>query len=337
MTCFHPALLLAPLVLLPGCLATQSGSLEVLNPDQAYGRTLAIVDDVHGENTDIEKRLASDLQKALAKRGLPVAGDPAKAEIVIVPTLGRMRDRTPNPVAVAEEESPVEAGGPVESAEPVVAAPAPETRPFHRFTSAHGVTRGDLLARRAVPSARAPEGAQQAGLLLTGFRGEDFRDYGTGRQSLPPVWRIYVSQPAVQMKWNSVAMPLINAAAAAAKPLGGGNTRRDEEKVKKKEGKVESERESEEKAEPRVADGQLREKTKKEKGKVKSESDEKAEPREKKKKSGEQGAGSAEQEMEREEKEKKKKPVFRFFGGFGEKSDRAPEGNGSRTTGDRPE
>jgi len=221
MTRFHPALLLAPLVFLPGCLVTQSGSLEVLNPDQAYGRTLAIVDDVHGENTDIEKRLASDLQKALAKRGLPVADNPAKAEIVIVPTLGRMRERSPAPVA------PVEAGDPVESVEPVVAAPAPETRPFHRFSSANAITRGDLVSRRAVPSARAPVGAQQAGLLLSGYRGEDFRDYGTGRQSLPPVWRIYVSQPAVQMKWDSVAMPLINAAASAAKPLAGEKTKRE--------------------------------------------------------------------------------------------------------------
>ena len=218
---FHPALLLAPLVLLPGCLVTQGGSLEVLNPKQAYGRTVAIVGDLHGENTDIERRLASDLQKALAKRGLVVAENPAKAEIVIVPTLGRMRERIPSPAIQAE------AGEPVESAEPVVAAPAAETRPFHRFSSANAITRGDLISRRAVPSARAPVGAQQAGLLLTGYRGEDFRDYGTGRQSLPPVWRIYVSQPAVQMKWNSVALPLINAAASAAKPLAGEKPKRE--------------------------------------------------------------------------------------------------------------
>jgi len=106
------------------------------------------------------------------------------------------------------------------SVEPVVAAPAPEARPFNRFSAAGLITRGDLVSRRGVPSARVPSGTQQAGLLLTGYRGEDFRDYGIGRQSLPPVWRIYVSQPAVQMKWKSVAVPLINAAANAAAPLG---------------------------------------------------------------------------------------------------------------------
>ena len=216
----HSALLLAPLLLLPGCLLTQSGSLEVLNPKQAYGRTVAIIDDVHGENADIEKRLAADLQKALAKRGVAVAEDPAKAEIVIVPTLGRMRERAPATGAPLELTEPAEAVASGESAEPVVAAPAPEARPFRRFSSANVLTRGDLVSRGAVPSARTPASAQQAGLLLTGYRGEDFRDYGTGRQSLPPVWRIYVSQPAVQMKWNSVAVPLINAAASAAKPLG---------------------------------------------------------------------------------------------------------------------
>ena len=292
-------LLLAPAAL-TGCLALQGGSLEVLNPDQAYGRTVAIVDDVHGENEAIEKRLAADLREALAKRGLDVAEDPAKAEIVIMPTLGRMRDRAPAPVVNAAGPSPAEGAEPVTGEEPVVAAAAPEARPFHRFSAGNPFTRSEGVSRRAVPSARAPAAAQQAGLLLTGYRGEDFRDYGSGRQSLPPVWRIYVSQPAVQMKWNSVAVPLINAAAAAAKPLAGG-------------------------------------KTEKEEGKVKSESEEKAESRVKKKKSGEQEAGGVEQEMEREEKEKKKKPVFPFFGGSGEKPERAPEGNGSRPTGDRPE
>ncbi|MFM8682435.1 MAG: hypothetical protein ACKOEG_01420, partial [Chthoniobacterales bacterium] len=50
------------LAVLPGCLATQSGSLEVLNPKQAYGRSLTVAQDVHRENEAIEKRLASDLQ-----------------------------------------------------------------------------------------------------------------------------------------------------------------------------------------------------------------------------------------------------------------------------------
>ena len=212
----HRLCALAALAVLPGCLATQTGSLEVLNPKQAYGRSVAVVGDVHRENEAIEQRLASDLRTALTKRGLTVVEDPAKADLVVVPTLGRMRERSPSPVAPVMDA----ASEPAEAAEPVVAAPAPEARSFNRFSSANAITRSDLISRRAVPSARAPVGSQQAGLLLTAYRTEDYQDYGIGRQSLPPVWRIYVSQPAMQMKWKSVAVPLINAAASAAKPLG---------------------------------------------------------------------------------------------------------------------
>ena len=221
---------LAALAVLPGCLATQSGSLEVLNPKQAYGRSLTVAHDVHRENEAIEKRLASDLQIALSKRGLTIAEDPAKADLVVVPTLGRMRERAPAPAM------PIEQAAPVEASEPVIAAPTPESRPFNRFSSAALITRADLASRRAVPSARVPATAQQAGLLLTAYRAEDYSDYGIGRQSLPPVWRIYVSQPALQMKWKSVAVPLINAAASAAAQLGkSGDAQNEEGKVKKDE------------------------------------------------------------------------------------------------------
>jgi hypothetical protein len=215
----HPRKLLLLLLLLPGCVASQTGSLEVLNPKQAYGQSLTVVGDLHRENEAIERRLASDLQTALSKRGLTLVEDAAAADLVVVPTLGRMRERAPAPVASAGEAVPVETDDPVAPGEPVSSVPAAETRPFHRFGSANVLARGDLVARRAVPSARIPAAAQQAGLLLTAYRAADYRDYGVGRQSLPPVWRIYVSQPVAQLKWNTVAVPLINAAAAAAKPL----------------------------------------------------------------------------------------------------------------------
>lgn len=217
-----PLLVLPALLSLPGCLATQSGSLEVLNPKQSYGQSLTVVYDLQRENEAIEKRLASDLQNALAKRGLTIAEDPAKADLVVVPTLGRMRERTPDTATPMTDAAPADSGATAEVSEPVIAAPVPETRSFNRFSSANLITRSDLVSRRAVPSARVPANAQQAGLLLTAYRTEDYRDYGIGRQSLPPVWRIYVSQPTVQMKWKSVAVPLINAAASAAAPLGKG-------------------------------------------------------------------------------------------------------------------
>lgn len=294
-----PALIALLALLLPGCLATQSGRLEVLNPKQAYGRSIAVLDNLHDENEAIEKRLASDLQNALAKRGLTVAEDPSKAEIVIVPTLGRMRERTPVPAIPPAEAAPAE-DSPAAETEPVVAAPAPEARPFRRLSSAAAITRPDLVSRRQVPSARTPSGAQQAGLLLTGYRGEDFRDYGLGRQSLPPVWRIYVSQPAVQMKWKSVALPLINAAAGAAAPLGKSAERGAEPKL----GET-AQRQSTEQREKKEEQPESREKKKSEKPAA-----EQPESR---------VAGS-----ESREKEKKKGSVFRFFG-VSEDPEKKPE------------
>lgn len=250
----HRICALVALAVLPGCLVSQTGSLEVLNPKQAYGQSIAIVDDLHRDNEAIEKRLSSDLKAALSKRGLTIAEDPSKADLVVVPTLGRMRGRAPTPVVPGAEDAPMETGAAVEASEPVIAAPAPETRNFNRFSSANVITRGDLVSRRAVPSARAPASAQQAGLLLTAYRLEDYRDYGLRRQSLPPVWRIYASQSAVQMKWNSVAMPLINASALAAQPLGKSKEGRNAELKAKKEGSAA------EQPAPRVAGNSSREK-----------------------------------------------------------------------------
>jgi hypothetical protein len=165
------------------------------------------------------------------------------------------------------------ASEPVEAAEPVVAAPAPETRPFNRFSSANVITRSDLISRRAVPSARAPAGAQQAGLLLTAYRAEDYRDYGTGRQSLPTVWRIYVSQAATQMKWNSVAVPLINAAAVAARPLG------KREEVPNAEVKVKKEEPAVEQPQSRAAGNGSREKKEDQKTKGREDEETKKRPK----------------------------------------------------------
>ena len=274
------ALILPALLLLPGCLVTPSGNLEVLNPKHAYGRSLAVVGNLHRENEAIEQRLASDLRTALSKRGLTVAEDPAKADLVVVPTLGRMRERSPSAATTVVEAT----SEPVESVEPVVAAPAPEARPFNRFSSANVMTRGDLISRRAVPSARAPAGAQQAGLLLTAYRAEDYEDYGTGRQSLPPVWRIYVSQAATQMKWNSVAVPLVNAAAGAAKPLGKSE---DLQNAKRKVKKGEPESQPKKKDEKTKSPGAERSET---------------------------ARDAAEGKPKDAEPEKKKRPVFRWFG-----------------------
>jgi hypothetical protein len=186
------------LALLPGCLGPRPGSLEVLDSRQAYGRSVAIVGDLHGGNEAIARQLAAELRDALAGSGITVVEDPARADLVVVPTLGRLR-------AQADGNR---------------AAPRPwRVGPAAGQATGRSVAPEDAVARRAIPSAAAPVATQRAGLLLTAFPSRDYADYGSSRRSLPPVWRIYVAQPAGEMKWNTVASPLIRAAAAAAQPL----------------------------------------------------------------------------------------------------------------------
>lgn len=204
---------------LSGCAAMQGGKLEVLNPRQAYGKSLAIIGGLHPENRVIQARLSSDLKDALAKRGFTVADDPAQADLVVLPTLGRMRQTSTESFTSSHAIGLAEPSAPVAAVSPAVAAPPAESRPFNRFSADNLIKRDDLVSHMPVPSARAPASAQQAGLLLSAYLAKDYADYGIGRQSLPPIWRIYVSQPVVQLRWSSVAEPLISAAASAAAPL----------------------------------------------------------------------------------------------------------------------
>lgn len=231
---------------LSGCLSSTSGRLEVLNPKQAYGKSIAVIGDFHRENAAIEERLASDLKAALSKRGLTVIEDPSKADLVVLPTLGRMRERSAAAIVstdaaagepVQENTAALPASPPGGMSSPVIAAPEQDSRRYSRFSEGNLLVRTDLSTRRAVPSAHAPASAQQAGLLLTAYLAKDYSDYGIGRQSLPPVWRVYVSQPVVQLKWNAVAAPLVNAAASAAMPLARASN--EEEKAKKEERRAE--------------------------------------------------------------------------------------------------
>lgn len=186
-----------------GCLTTRPGTLEVLDPGRAYGKSLAVANDLHRDNNAIEKRLAADLLGALAKRGLKVEQDPAKADLIVLTTLGRMREAAPAASAVTDVAT-VTGSGTLLNPAAMLTSPA-------------------LSSRRAVPSALPASGGsrQRAGLLLTAVSSKDFEKYGLGRDTLPPVWRIYVSQDVVSTSWRSAVLPLVDAAAAAAQPLAG--------------------------------------------------------------------------------------------------------------------
>jgi hypothetical protein len=185
--------------LLAGCTTTRIGTLEVLDPSRTANQSLYFVDDFHGESPSVESRLAADLREAFAQSGWRVEADSAKADLVVLPTLGRMKDQSTAPSA------------------------GPADTPFaSRAGSVAGSTSmlsSSFSARSAVPSAQAPAATQQAGLLLSAVKSEDYKNLGITTQSLPPVWRVYVSRNVVQLNWKSVASPLVRAAAATASPL----------------------------------------------------------------------------------------------------------------------
>ncbi|MFM8682585.1 MAG: hypothetical protein ACKOEG_02200, partial [Chthoniobacterales bacterium] len=112
--------------------------------------------------------------------------------------------------------------------------------------------------------------------------------------------------PAMQMKWNSVAVPLINAAANAATPLG--KVQNEERKVKNEEPTAEQTESRVEKNKDQATDRQRDQKTK-----------------------------SRKDEETNEQDDKKKGSVFRFFGRSVEKPESAAAGNRNQATGDRRE
>jgi len=177
------------LLLQAGCSATRNGSLEVMDARRAYGASLAVADDFHVENPALEMRLASALRDALQQQGLKLATGKGRADLVVLPTLGRI---------VA---APVERRLPVRARSLGTALP-PSTRILS--SECRTGTIGKPLYR--------------AGLLLTAVRRADYEDFGLGKKFVP-VWRIYVWHEVYDVSWRVAAGPLVEKAARAAAPL----------------------------------------------------------------------------------------------------------------------
>jgi len=195
-------LLLAGTLLTAGCTTGPDPTLEVLDASRARTTSLAVSNDFHRDNSAIEERLAADLRDALTRRGFTLTEDPAEADLVILPTLGRMRDPASGTSTASDRTSAARA-----TASPISAPTSPITQ------------QPRLTTRHAVPSARHVASAQRLGLLLTAVPSADYQRYGVQHQVLTPIWRIYVSRPAGTLRWNTAARPLIDAAARAASTL----------------------------------------------------------------------------------------------------------------------
>jgi hypothetical protein len=183
-------LALSALAFAAGCQTRPSGALQILEPAEAKGAKLAVASDFHLATPEAEDRLAAELREALRRRGFTVVNDATRADLVVLPTLGRVKQDS------------------------AAAAPTP-------LVPAADLARGSLTAsrlRREHAASAAPATPQQeVGLLLTAVRSGDY--VALGGQRLRPVWRIYVATPVKEVSWESSAVPLVRAASSAAAPL----------------------------------------------------------------------------------------------------------------------
>ena len=173
-----------------GCQTRPSGALQILEPAEAKGSKLAVASDFHLATPEAEERLASELREALRRRGFAVVDDATHADLVVLPTLGRVK---------------------LDSA---TAAPPP---PVPAADLARGSLTASRLRREHAASAAPAPPQQEVGLLLTAVRSGDYAALG-GRR-LRPGWRIYVATPVKEVAWESSALPLVRAASSAAAPL----------------------------------------------------------------------------------------------------------------------
>jgi len=183
-------LALSALAFAAGCQTRPSGALQILEPAEAKGAKLAVASDFHLATPEAEDRLAAELREALRRRGFTVVNDATRADLVVLPTLGRVKQDS------------------------AAAAPTP-------LVPAADLARGSLTASRLrrehAASAALATPQQEVGLLLTAVRSGDY--VALGGQRLRPVWRIYVATPVKEVSWESSAVPLVRAASSAAAPL----------------------------------------------------------------------------------------------------------------------
>ena len=144
--------------------------------------------DFHLAAPDAERRLAGLLRQSLRERGLVVAEHEEKADLVVLPTLGRVSQ-------IASSDWSASGGS--------------------RERAGGSLNASRLRRDLSVPGAAQPQ--QQVGLLLTAVHARDYRQ--AHNRSLRPVWRIYVSRTVDSVSWDSAVVPLVRAASSSAAPL----------------------------------------------------------------------------------------------------------------------
>jgi hypothetical protein len=197
---FSPKIALCALgSLLASCAAVKNqAAFEAFGSPPIRASRLHILEDVHASNPRLESRVGEDLREALAKRGFQVLDDSTKADLVVLPTLGRIREENGSAQSqTMRSESPARTGS--------------------RFLSAStsGMTQAQerSFSRSARASFRSPE--WRVGLLLTAYDRKAYGDFDPAKKPLIPVWRVYACMAIDETSWQAASKPLIESIAAS--------------------------------------------------------------------------------------------------------------------------
>ena len=173
-------------------------TFESFDASRGRASSLYVLDDVHALNPRLESRVAEDLREALVKLGLQVLTDPAKADLVLLPTLGRIRGE--------------DGGFQTEAARSDLLARTGSRLLPH---PASGMTQAQerSLSHYASASFHSPE--WRVGLLLTAYDRKAYLDFDPAAKALNPVWRTYAGMAIDETSWQAAAKPLIEAIAAS--------------------------------------------------------------------------------------------------------------------------
>jgi hypothetical protein len=197
---FSPKIVVCALAsLLASCAAVKNqAAFEAFGSPPIRASRLHILEDVHASNPRLESRVAEDLREALAKRGFQVLDDPTKADLVLLPTLGRIREENGSPQSqTTRSESPART----------------ESRFLSPSTSGMTQAQERSFSHSARASFRSPE--WRVGLLLTAYDRKAYMDFNLTKKALNPVWRVYACMAIDETSWQAASKPLIESIAAS--------------------------------------------------------------------------------------------------------------------------
>lgn len=147
-----------------GAFASSQG-VEILNPQASRSKRVTIAMETVGDEFDVQMKLVSMIENQLIEEGYHIVPEAEDADLVIMPTIGKMKSKHP------DEQS--------------FAAPKNQTNRNKPLTKNSKTSQP--------PSNHANEPSCRVGLLLSAYQSKDWLNMANSGKTPLPVWRIYDS------------------------------------------------------------------------------------------------------------------------------------------------